>query len=766
MKPGPTLVTAASLAILSATVDAGSIGINFSAGTRNVQSTDNPGIVAGANWNNIAGASGTDITLQDDAASPTTATLTFTAGVEWPNFNTPVTANTGTNTMYTGGIGGTNASTDAEVTISSIPYQLYDVYVFGSADANNTSELSVTDGITTYYYASAGLNNSVATTLLQTTSTTPGSATTGGAQYQVFSGLTSSTLTLTQGGSIGGVLSNNLYGIHIVETPVQAGQPILSAPVVNNITTTGAQAELALSNTDADVTLFWDTVDQGTGTWTNSNPLGPQTIGPVAGQITGLSPDTRYFYRFQAVNTAPDPDVEAWSEAGTSFATALTGKPVQGLTAFVFSAFEIDLEWTDDFNTETGFIIQRALDENGPWVTVGTAPADAEFYTDAGSALVADTTYYYRVLATNDAGNSDPSDVVMQATDPAIPLTPQVLVNFDGTLDGTTYTLASGEIDTTGSFKANGSPSLTNGTAVINPDNGGGSDGFNFDPSSLGELLRQNWVAETVISFESFDGFLATIIDVQGDPSLRINSGGDLLQSTYFNGSTAGSQTTDLPSLAEPVHLALAWDAASQSLTAYVDGTSIGPISQGPFTIPYATSVAFGYFGRVGFENRGVDGVLSAVAFSTGTAQINPGTDFVLLPVGATYGTWIDGFDLPTADQGFDRDPDGDNLDNGMEAFFGTNPSEWSAGLTQVSSDGTTTTFTHPQAEPALTDLTAFYQWSVDLVTWYAGDGVDGPGNGLTVTIPAVSPVAGIATVTATASEALPQLFVRVAATN
>ena len=111
-------------------------------------------------------------------------------------------------------------------------------------------------------------------------------------------------------------------------------------------------------------------------------------------------------------------------------------------------------------------------------------------------------------------------------------------------------------------------------------------------------------------------------------------------------------------------------------------------------------------------------------------------------------------------------DADGDGLDNGVEAFFGTHPGIPNAGIIGLLTDGTTTTFSHPQAEPALDDVTATYQWSPDLVNWYSGDGVDGPGGGLTVGIPPVTPVGGIANVTATASQPVARLFVRVSASN
>ncbi|MEK6195451.1 MAG: hypothetical protein N2F24_14630, partial [Deltaproteobacteria bacterium] len=55
---------------------------------------------------------------------------------------------------------------------------------------------------------------------------------------------------------------------------------------------------------------------------------------------------------------------------------------------------------------------------------------------------------------------------------------------------------------------------------------------------------------------------------------------------------------------------------------------------------------------------------------------------------------------------------------------------------------------------------TGSYEWSPDLVNWYAGDGVDGPLSGLTVLITA-NPSGNTTTVTATTSEAYSSIFLR-----
>ena len=135
---------------------------------------------------------------------------------------------------------------------------------------------------------------------------------------------------------------------------------------------------------------------------------------------------------------------------------------------------------------------------------------------------------------------------------------------------------------------------------------------------------------------------------------------------------------------------------------------------------------------------------------------------------GTDYATWLSGFTL--TDTTFNGDDDADNLGNGIEAFFGTDPSVSSTGIAEVAKSGSTVTFTHPNPDAidVVTDVTGSYEWSVDMVTWYADDGVEGPG-ATTVTTVATpdNPGANVTTVVATIAGTVPEkLFLRVVATG
>jgi predicted esterase len=75
-----------------------------------------------------------------------------------------------------------------------------------------------------------------------------------------------------------------------------------------------------------------------------------------------------------------------------------------GLTATALSIKSIQLNWTDNSNNETGFEIYRSTSSAGPFATIGVAAPGANSYID--STLSAATTYYYRIRAIGEFGES------------------------------------------------------------------------------------------------------------------------------------------------------------------------------------------------------------------------------------------------------------------------------------------------------------------------------------------------------------------------
>ena len=160
---------------------AAGIGVNFAGDSDNgpgwfLSPTDQPGIAPGANWNNAPGGYGTGLSLQDYNAAPTTALLAWNAKGAYDAFGIPNTGNAARDLMYSVGLFGNPFPLEVSITVTNIPYALYNVYVYASQDTDDNSELSITltgSTTTTFYYAGDGSTNSGVTSLLLTASTTP-----------------------------------------------------------------------------------------------------------------------------------------------------------------------------------------------------------------------------------------------------------------------------------------------------------------------------------------------------------------------------------------------------------------------------------------------------------------------------------------------------------------------------------------------------------------------------------------------------------------
>src|SRR5262249_13730107 len=94
-----------------------------------------------------------------------------------------------------------------------------------------------------------------------------------------------------------------------------------------------------------------------------------------------------------------------------------SGKPPDaapsGLSALPLSPTKIQLSWTNNASNATGVKIFRSND-GITFTQVNTVPRDATTYTATG--LTPSTTYFYQVVATNQHGDSDPSETVSART--------------------------------------------------------------------------------------------------------------------------------------------------------------------------------------------------------------------------------------------------------------------------------------------------------------------------------------------------------------
>ena len=93
--------------------------------------------------------------------------------------------------------------------------------------------------------------------------------------------------------------------------------------------------------------------------------------------------------------------------------------PPLNLTAEAQLYLKIQLNWNDNSNNETAFLIERSSNDSLHYSIIGSVPKNQTGYLDS-VGLKKDTIYWYRVMAINSVGSSPPSN---PARDTAIGLT-------------------------------------------------------------------------------------------------------------------------------------------------------------------------------------------------------------------------------------------------------------------------------------------------------------------------------------------------------
>ncbi|MFT5905041.1 MAG: hypothetical protein ACI9E1_000631, partial [Cryomorphaceae bacterium] len=552
--------------------------------------------------------------------------------------------------------------------------------------------------------------------------------------------------------------------------PVVSG-PQMGASAVSNITDDGATVGNQLRNDDADnVTLVWALADQGettVATWTAAPGGGSHSFGATLKDallsqiLTGLQGDTLYHYRFFA--TA---DVESDWSSTSSFSTGLSGIAAPtgftGNPSAVPGGTKVDLSWTDGYSTETGFIIRRSTDPAFSAYETFALGANQNSYEDDTTA--ANTSYYYRIAALGSTGTGTFTANLTVTTENA------GAGPIAGLIGHWKFNETSGTTADDSSANDNDATTAAGGNWVVGAaGNGHNNPRFTLTDSSDLQLTGAEPVTISLWAkpnaahgYTCLAGFEGTgntgdifAIKTDGSDKLQFTPSNLVTPDTLMNYSNSGAKWVHVVGVLEP----------GVGSRIYIDGVQVATSTSAP-AIPapanaewtmgtYWNSNSYNYNGALDDVQ-----VYNTAITVTNVAYLynNPGNP--LAATSPTFTSWISGYNLVEKD-GFNEDPDGDGIANGLEAWFGTSPDEFTAGLTILSVEGAITTFSHPLNEQPPTDITGTYEWSPDLVNWYTGDGVAGPLSGLTVLITA-SPSETTTTVTATASATLNLLFFRV----
>jgi hypothetical protein len=291
----------------------------------------------------------------------------------------------------------------------------------------------------------ATLLNSAATGIGQTTATLNGTVTSvgsGAPSITLFYGTTNGGTTATSwqnslalSGTFSGAYAGNIVGLspntpyYFTARATNASGASWATPsltfdtapalatltqsAATNILTTTASVPVTVTATGGaapTVTVYYGTTDGGTnsGAWTGSVNLGTQT-GSATANLTGLVPNTGYFYRARAVNTAGT----SWTAASGLFTTlAITpptianGTPqsVTGLTATLTG------EVLSTGNEAPAVSLYYGTTDGGTdplaWNFQLPCGIKAGAFTQFVNGLAGATGYYFRFRAVNSAGGA------------------------------------------------------------------------------------------------------------------------------------------------------------------------------------------------------------------------------------------------------------------------------------------------------------------------------------------------------------------------
>ncbi len=193
-------------------------------------------------------------------------------------------------------------------------------------------------------------------------------------------------------------------------------QPPAAPSVLTATAVSSSQINLSWTDNASDETGF--AIDLATDVNFTQNLL-TSTVGPNSGSsasasVTGLSPGTTYYFRVRATNGG---GVSANSNTANATTMAVIQPPAAptALSATAVSSGQINLSWTDNATSETGFAIDLATDVNFTQNMV-TTTVGANTTLTSITGLSPSTTYYFRVRATNSGGASANSNTASATT--------------------------------------------------------------------------------------------------------------------------------------------------------------------------------------------------------------------------------------------------------------------------------------------------------------------------------------------------------------
>lgn len=210
--------------------DAGAIGLNFGAGRANASLLDSDlaGIAPQAFWNNLATATGSDLTLTDDQGAESGATVTWSMEEEWSIGGPAFDAN---GTLLNGWFAAQMAGVPNTIDITNIPFATYDLVVYMNHDrASEDVLLSEANGAFPDFVIHENDTDILAEVVFNQQAVSAAEDGTQAGNFAIFPNLTSSSLNLTlnPAGDWGSIDRGAITGLQLVNRGAATGLRITS----------------------------------------------------------------------------------------------------------------------------------------------------------------------------------------------------------------------------------------------------------------------------------------------------------------------------------------------------------------------------------------------------------------------------------------------------------------------------------------------------------------------------------------------------------
>ena len=199
--------------------------------------------------------------------------------------------------------------------------------------------------------------------------------------------------------------------------------PILLAPLAPaNLVVTDAGTDFIVlewtDSSDNEESFSIEISADGGETW---DLIGILELDTTTARIAGLESGSTYQFKVYASNSVGDSDSSNIAEAATLPLPEVPAGPSDLTVDGIGSQF-VDLSWFDESDNEDSFLIEISRNGGNTWESVMSLDADSTEARIGG--LASATSYQFRVVAQNQVGRSEASNIVNARTTGGIPQAP------------------------------------------------------------------------------------------------------------------------------------------------------------------------------------------------------------------------------------------------------------------------------------------------------------------------------------------------------